>query len=338
MMKKTILKTLTLGLLVTTTILGGCGKTSSNENRQSTADNKVIKIGISQIIEHESLDSARKGFVDALADNGFKDGEKIEIDFQNAQGDMAIAQTIAQNFVSQKKDLILAIATPSAQAAYNLTKDIPILVTAVTDPVKAGIVNSLEKSGTNVAGTTDAAPIDKQFELLKKLIPTAKKVGIMYNTSEINSESDIEQAKKIAPKYGLEIITTGISSVNDISQTLEALIPKIDVLYAPTDNMIASSMPLISTKCTEKKIPIIGAVTGEVEGGALATEGIDYYKLGYQTGEVAIEIINGKKPQDMPITTLKDTELVINADSAKKLNINIPEDLMKKATIIGGGK
>ncbi|WP_315120746.1 ABC transporter substrate-binding protein [uncultured Clostridium sp.] len=331
MIRKTMIKTLTLGLLLTTTILGGCAKTSSTSG-------EVIKIGISQIIEHESLDSTRKGFIDALADNGFKDGEKIKIDFQNAQGDMSITQTIAQNFVSQKKDLILAIATPSAQAAYNLTKDIPILVTAVTDPVKAGLVNSLDKSGTNVAGTTDAAPLDKQFELLKKLVPTAKKVGIMYNTSEVNSESDIEQAKKLAPKYGLEIITTGISSVNDISQTLEALIPKIDVLYAPTDNMVASSMPLISTKCTEKKIPIIGAVIGEVEGGALATEGIDYYKLGYQTGEAAIEIINGKKPQDMPITTLKDTQLVINMDSAKKLNINIPEDLMEKATIIGGGK
>ena len=333
MISKKILKTIITGAILTTTLLAGCGKTSDASN-----DNKVIKIGITQIIEHESLDSARKGFIDALAKNGYKDGENIQIDFKNAQGDIPTAQTIAKGFVSDKKDLILAIATPTAQAAYNATKDIPILITAVTDPVKAGLINSLEKSGTNVAGTTDAAPLDKQFELLKKLVPNAKKIGIMYNTSEVNSEAEIEAAKKIAPKYGLEIITTGIANVNEIPQALDALNAKIDVLYAPADNVVASSMPLITAKCTEKKIPIIGAVIAEVEGGALATEGIDYYKLGYQTGENAVEIIKGKKPSDMAVTTLKDTELVINMDSARKLNISVPEDLAKKATIIGGGK
>lgn len=333
MISKRILKVLVTGVIMGTFILGGCGKTATTSN-----DKKVSKIGITQIIEHESLDAARKGFIDALEKNGYKDGENIQIDFKNAQGDMPVAQTIAQGFVSDKKDLILAIATPTAQAAYNATKDIPILITAVTDPVKAGLIKSVEKSGTNVAGTTDAAPIDKQFELLKKLVPDAKKVGILYNTSEVNSEAEVERAKKIAPEYGLEIITKGVTNVNEITQALDALNDKIDVLYAPADNVVASSMPIITAKCTEKNIPIIGAVVAEVEGGALATEGIDYYKLGYQTGENAVEILKGKNPKDMSVTTLQDTELVINMDMANKLKINIPEDLIKKAKIIGGSK
>lgn len=259
----------------------------------------------------------------------------MEIDFQNAQGDIPTAQLIAENFVSDKVDMILAIATPSAQAAYNATKEIPILITAVTDPLKAGLVKSFEVSGTNVAGTTDAAPMEKQFELLKKLLPGAKRVGILYNTSEVNSEVEVERAKKLASEFGLEIVTSGITNVNEIPQAIGSLTNNIDVLYAPADNLVASSMAMIASLCAEKKIPIIGAVKDEVKLGALATEGIDYYKLGYQTGEMAVEILKGKNPKDMPIDSLSDTELVINLDAAEKLNIAIPEDLKVKATIVG---
>ncbi|MPN17847.1 hypothetical protein SDC9_165202 [bioreactor metagenome] len=163
-------------------------------------------------------------------------------------------------------------------------------------------------------------------------------MGILYNTSEVNTESEIEKIKKIAPKYGLNIITSGVTNTNEISQSLSALVKNIDVLYAPADNVVASSMPLISSKCIENKIPIIGAVKAEVEGGALATEGIDYYKLGYQTGVMAVEVIKGKNPKEMPITTLRDTELVINMDTANKINITVPENLKKSATIINGGE
>jgi putative tryptophan/tyrosine transport system substrate-binding protein len=330
------IKYLIMALTLSLTLIAGCSKETSN-NAVKAQESK-IKLGISQIVEHQSLDDARKGFIDALEAKGYKEGENLEIEFQNAQGDMPTAQTIAQNFVSKKKDMILAIATPTAQAAYNATKDIPILITAVTDPVKAGLVKSFELSGTNVTGTTDAAPMEKQFDLLKKLVPGAKKVGILYNTSEVNSEVEVEKARKIAPQFGLEIVTSGITSVNDISQYLESLMKNIDVLYAPADNVIASSMPLIASLCNERMIPIIGAVKGEVEQGALATEGIDYYKLGYQTGEMAVEILKGKNPKDMPVASLKDTELVINMKAAKKLNINVPETLKSKATIIKEGE
>lgn len=333
MVGKKLLLFLTSILVIFTSVLTGC----SSAQAKSGSKKKVYKIGITQIIEHEALDAARKGFIDALASKGFKDKDNIEIDFQNAQGDMPTAQTIAQNFVSEKKDLILAIATPSAQAAYNATKDIPILITAVTDPVNAGLVKSMDKPETNVTGTSDAAPIDKQMELLKKLVPNVKKVGIIYNTSEANSQVQVDQVKKMAPQYGLEIVTAGVTSTNDIAQTLESLLGKVDALYVPTDNMIVSAMPIVSAKCLAKKIPIIGAESGTVKAGALATEGIDYYKLGYQTGLVAVDVLNGKSPKDIPVTTLKDTQLVINSDTAQKLGIEIPQDLKARAQLVKDG-
>lgn len=334
MVGKKLLSCLLGGLVLGTAILTGCSSATSSSTSNSK---KVLNIGISQLVEHPALDSARKGFVDALASKGFKDGEKVKIDFQNAQGDIPTAQTIASNFVSNKKDLILAIATPAAQAAYNSTKEIPILMTAVTDPVKSGLVKSVNKPDTNVTGTSDALPLDKQFELIKKIVPNCKKIGILYNTSEANSEIQVKAAKEQAAKMNLEVIATGVTSSNDIPQGLNDLISKVDVLYTPTDNLVASSMSLISSKCLEKKIPVIGAEKAHVDSGALATEGIDYYKLGFQTGLMAADILDGKKPQDMPVQTLKETKLIINEDTAKKLNIAIPDDLKAKAEIVKGG-
>ncbi|MBF8982818.1 ABC transporter substrate-binding protein [Lutibacter sp. B2] len=324
-----------VALVVAGLFLVGCN--SAPVSKEGKKENR-IQIGITQIVEHPALDAARKGFVDALESKGFKDGEKVEIEFQNAQGDMTTTQTIAQKFVSEKKDMILAIATPSAQSAFNATKEIPIIVTAVTDPVSAGLVKTMENPDTNVTGTSDATPIGKQFKLLKTLIPKAKKVGILYNTSETNSEIQINRAKEIAKDFDIEIITSGVTSVNEIPQSLQSIIEKIDVLYVPTDNMIASAMPLVSAKCTEENIPIIGAEKAHVENGALATEGIDYYQLGFQTGITAVEVLNGKEPKDLAVTTLKDTQLVINEDIAKKLKIEIPKEIKENAEFIKGGE
>ncbi|QEK10932.1 ABC transporter substrate-binding protein [Crassaminicella thermophila] len=322
-----------VSLFLFTSLVGCGGKSDSTGVKKD-----VIKIGITQIVEHPALDAAREGFIDALESKGLKDGENISIDFQNAQGDMPTAQTIAQNFVSKKKDIILAIATPTAQAAFNATKEIPIIITAVTDPKEAGLVKSWEKTGTNVTGTSDMAPIKKQFALLKKLVPNAKRVGILYNTSETNSEIQIQRAKEIAPEFELEITTTGVTSVNEVPQALSELLGKIDVLYTPTDNLVASAMPLVASECMKKHIPIIGAERAHVENGALATEGIDYYKLGFQTGLVAVEVINGKNPKDIPIATLENTKLVVNMDTAKGLKIDLPKDVKEQAELLGGDK
>lgn len=314
--------------------LGACSSTQAVSNSSKT---KVVKIGITQIAEHPALDSARKGFLEALKSEGYEEGKNLKVDYENAQGDMATTQTIAQNFVSNKENLILAIATPSAQAAFNATKDIPIVITAVTDPVNAGLAKSLEKTETNVTGTSDNVPIDKQLELLKQLIPKSKKVGVIYNTSESNSEVQVESLKKAAPDFNLQVVTAGVTNVNEIPQALNSILGNIDVLYIPTDNMVASSMPLITNKCYSKNIPVFGSEKGHVTNGALATTGIDYNKLGFQTGLIAVDIINGKSPKDLPIVTSSEMQIVINTDAAKKLNIIIPEDINSKSEKITGG-
>ncbi|MEA4827811.1 ABC transporter substrate binding protein [Clostridium sp. JNZ J1-5] len=323
-------------------VLGGCSNSkATSSSKGAESKEKVVKLGVTQIVEHAALDSARKGFIKALEDKNYKDGSNIKIDFQNAQGDMPTTQTIADKFVNDKVDLILAIATPSAQAAYNATQksnaNIPILITAVTDPVKAGLVKSLDKPGTNVTGTSDALPIEGQFELIKKLLPQAKNIGILYNTSETNSALQVEDAKKAAPNFGYQIITSGVTSSNEIPQALSSILDKIDVLYIPTDNMIAAAAPTITKTCYSKKVAVIGSEAGQVKAGAVATAGIDYFKLGYETGLKAVEIIQGKKPEEIPVTFLKETKIVINEDAVKKLNIKVPDDMNSSAEKVTGG-
>jgi putative tryptophan/tyrosine transport system substrate-binding protein len=329
------IKTL-LVVVLSASLLGACSSSQVSTN-SSNKILKVVKIGITQIAEHPALDSSRKGFIEALKSKGYEDGKNIKIDYENAQGDMATTQTIAQNFASNKEDLILAIATPSAQAAYNATKSIPIVITAVTDPVNAGLVKSLEKPDTNVTGTSDNVPIEKQLQLLKQLIPGSKNLGVIYNTSESNSEVQIENLKKAAPNFNLHLVTAGVTNVNEIPQALSSILGNIDVLYIPTDNLVASSMPLITNQCYNKNIPVIGSEKGEVTNGALATTGIDYYKLGFQTGLMAVDILNGKSTKDMPVATLTEMQIVVNIDAAKKLNIVIPEDISNKAEKVTGG-
>ncbi|QGU95655.1 substrate-binding domain-containing protein [Clostridium bovifaecis] len=323
-------------------ILGGCSansKTTSSSQKEIKGD--LIRIGVTQVIEHPALDSAREGFTTALKDKGYEDGKNIKIDFQNAQGDMPTTQTIAEKFVNDDVKLIAAIATPSAQAAFNATqktkKNIPIVITAVTDPIQAGLVKALDKPGTNVTGTSDAVSIEGQFELIKKLIPNAKNIGIVYNTSEANSEIQVNNAKKVATDFGFNIVTSGITNTNEIPQALNSILEKIDVLYVPTDNMVAAAIPTITQQCYSKNIPVIGSESAHVKGGAVATAGIDYYKLGYETGLKAVEILGGKKIDEIPVTTAKETSIVINEDAAKKLNIKISEDISSKAEKVTGG-
>ncbi len=299
---------------------------------------KKIRIGISQIAEHPALDMARDGFLQALKSKGLIEGQNLSIEYQNAQGDIATAHLIGESFLSQHKDLIFAIGTPSAQTAYNITKDIPIVVTAVTDALEAGIVKSREKSLTNVAGTSDAVPLEKQLKLARAILPKAKTLGILYNTGEINSEIQIAALKKMAPKYDFKIITSGVSSVNDIPQVLDSIINKIDGMYILTDNLIASSLPIINSKCIHNKIPVIGAEKSHVTGGALITEGVDYYKLGYNAGLKAYDILNGTDIKNMSVEKSQDTELIINMDTADKIGFHIPKEMIDSAEIIKGDR
>ena len=273
-----------------------------------------IKIGVTQIMEHPALDSARVGFEKALKDGGY--GE-AKIDYQNAQGDFGTAQMIANSFVQGKKDMIYAISTPSAQAAYNVTKKIPILITAVTDAKAAGLV------GENITGTSDATSIYKQLETITKVLPKAKKVGIIYNTSEQNSQVQVAKAKEESKKLGLEIVEVGVTNVNDMAMGLDSLLDKVDVLYTPTDNLVVSATPLVLDKANRKNIPVVGCIEEQVAQGALITDTIDYEKLGYQTGEMAIRVLKGEEPKNMPVETLKDTQLIVNKKAAEKYGVDL---------------
>lgn len=296
----------------------------------STKD-KVFKIGVNQLATHAALDASYQGFVDALADAGYIDGEKIKIDYQNAQGDQPTANTIATKLVNDNNDLILAIATSSAQAVANATKDIPILITAVTDPAGSGLVASNDAPGGNVSGTSDLTPIDKQIELLTKLVPTAKSIAILYCSSESNSKIQADIAREAAAEYGLTTMDATVSNTNEIQQVVQSLVGKVDAIYAPTDNTIASGMPTVTMVANDNGIPVICGEEGMVDNGGLATIGINYYKLGYLTGEQAVQIMEGKaKTETMPIKYLPEDQLAlkVNEDVAAKLGITIPDDLI----------
>lgn len=328
-------KTILIGsILVGMSLFSAC----SNGKGKPISKESPVNIGISQIASHPALDLAREGFIEALNSKGFKEGENLNLEIRNAEGDIATSQMISQSFISNSKDLIFAIGTPAAQAAFNTTKDIPIITTAVTDPIEAGLVKSKDKSGTNVAGTSDAVDLDKQLKLIKELVKDVKTIGVLYNTSEVNSEIQVNELKELAKKNNIEVMAKGVSSVNDISQSLDSILGNIDVLYTPADNLIASSMAIIANKAIEKKIPIMGAEEAHVKGGALITKGINYKKLGFEAGLMAIEVLEGKDIKELSIKTLDETELVINEDTLKKLSINIDEEIMKRAKLIKGGE
>lgn len=285
---------------------------------------KEIQIGITQIIEHPSLDAARKGLEKALQKNL---GKKVKIEYQSAQGDFGTAQLIAKSYVNSKKDVIVAISTPSAQAALNATKQIPIVYTAVTDPKIAGL------SGKNITGTTDMSPLEEQLNLLKYLLPKAKKVGFLYNPSEQNSVSLLKQFTILAKERQLQVIEKGVNTVNDMNLALNSLLGQVDVLYIPTDNLVTSSESLLIQQANRKNVPVIASVESSVKKGALATVSIDYEKLGYQTGERILEILKGKSPNQIQVEGLRETTLVINERIAKKYGISVKQEVFKGAVL-----
>jgi len=309
--------------------LAGCGSNNTTSSSTSDTSKKVYKIGAVQIVEHPALDAAYKGFKEELAAEGYNDGDNIQLDYKVAQGDTNNLNTIASQFVGDKKDLILAIATPSAQAVANQTSTIPIVATAVTDYPSAKLVDSNDKPGRNVTGTSDLNPVEKQIDLGLQLVPGAKTVGIAYNSSEQNSKFQVDIAKKEAAAKGLKVQEVTVTSANDVQQAIQSLVTKCDFVYLPTDNTLASAMQTITQVANAAKKVVIGGEPNMVKGGALATLGVDYEALGKMTGKMAVEILKGQKPADMPIQFATETPIVINSDTVKALGITIPADLQQ---------
>lgn len=293
---------------------------------------KTFTIGISQIAEHPALDDARRGFEDGLKEFGVE----VEISYQNAQGDIPNSVSIAQKFVKDKVDLIFAIATPSAQSAKQASDgSIPIIFSAVTDPVIAELVESMEKPGGNVTGTSDATPMDRQLQLFKDLDSNIKKIGIIFNTSEPNSQIQVDMAKELAKGMGLEIVEVGINTINDIPQAVDSIVKKVDAIYTITDNMVASAINVVAQKAIENKLITVGAEDSHMKGGILITDGISYYELGKQSARMAKEIlVDGKSPSEIPSETLENTTKVFNEQTLNALGLDKNNEAFKGATKI----
>ena len=308
----------------------------------SLAAAQPLVIGVTQIVEHPALDAARDGFIAALEEAGYKEGEDVVYDLQNAQGDFTNAISIAQKFKDDKVDLIVAIATPTAQAALQVNKEIPIVINAVTDPVAASLAKSWESSGNNLTGMSDAAPNKQQVELIPRFLPEAKNVGTIYNAGEANSVVQIEVAKETCKELGLNLIEVVVSNSSEVLMAAQSLAGRVEAIYIVTDNTVVSALESVIKVCNQEKIALILADSSTVDKGALASYGIDYYSLGKKSGEIALQIIKGAKPSDIPIQTItdpKDLQFVVNLDAAKILGISISEEIIKEADkIIKDGK
>lgn len=322
-----------------TLTLTSCSSAPADEKGEAGAETvETVNIGISQLVQHPALDAATEGFKQAFFDAGYVDGETVNFDLQNANGEQSTAVTIAQGFAASDDDLVLAVATPAAQAAAQAILDKPVLFTAVTDAVAAELVDSTEKPGGNVTGTVDAVPADAlktQLELVKQLNPDAKSVGIVYASGEVNSEVQVKAAEEVAKGLGLKIVTKTVTTANDIPQATEAL-GDVDAIYVPTDNMVVSGIASLVQVAEKAQIPVIGAEPGTVEGGAVATYGIDYTKLGKQTGEMAIRILEGADPATTPVETPSELSYVVNVEAAKRMGVEIPQDILDQATLVEG--
>ncbi|MGB4505136.1 MAG: ABC transporter substrate-binding protein [Syntrophaceticus sp.] len=319
-------------LVLLLTVATGCGGSSSSDGQQDTE--KKVKLGIIQVAEHPALDAARQGFLDTLEENGYVEGKNLIVDDGNAQGDQTALKTIAKKLVTGNCDLILAIATDSAQAVAAETTKIPILITAVTDPVAAKLVQSNEKPGTNVTGTNDMNPVKEQVELLQKLAPQTKRIGVIYNAGEVNSVVQVDMVKDTASKAGLNVVEATVSNTSEVMQAAQSLVGRADAFYIPTDNTVSSSVESIIKVAEANAIPVVVGEAAMVDRGALATIGIDYYKLGKQTAEMALRVLKGEKPQEMPVEGQKDMDLVLNMKAAKAMKVTIPEDIKAQAARI----
>jgi len=295
------------------------------------------KIGISQIVTHPALDANRQGFIDQLAAEGFIEGENISYDSRIAEGDMTIAASIAQKFVADKVDLVLAIATPTAQACVKAVEgtDIPVVFGSVTDPVAAELIDSWDAPGGNVTGISDWADVGTQVQLVLDVVPGVSSLGTIYNAGEVNSVVQIDELKKAAPGLGIDnVVEVSVASSAEVLTAAQSLVGRVDAIWVPTDNTVVSAFEAVVRVCEDNQIPLFAADTATVERGAIGTPGIDYYVLGVECGKVAARILRGESPADIAVVKSPMTDLYLNMAAAERLGVTIPQSVLDRATEI----
>ncbi|EPR6568507.1 ABC transporter substrate-binding protein [Vibrio cholerae] len=315
------------GKVIATAVLAGAALLSSQSIMAKTA-----KVAVSQIVEHPALDATRQGLLDGLKAKGYEEGKNLEFDYKTAQGNPAIAVQIARQFVGENPDVLVGIATPTAQPLVSATKTIPIVFTAVTDPVGAKLVKQLEQPGKNVTGLSDLSPVEQHVELIKEILPNVKSIGVVYNPGEANAVSLMELLKLSAAKHGIKLVEATALKSADVQSATQAIAEKSDVIYALIDNTVASAIEGMIVAANQAKTPVFGAATSYVERGAIASLGFDYYQIGVQTADYVAAILEGKEPGSLDVQVAKGSDLVINKTAAEQLGITIPEAVLARAT------
>lgn len=327
------LKSATIATTLAATLFGCSAGSSPQATQNQTPQNQTATkfVAITQIVEHPALDATREGVKAELAAAGFTEGKNLKLEWQSAQGSPATAAQIASKFAGEKPDVIVAIATPSAQAAVAVAKEIPVIFTAVTDPLGAKLVTNLEKPGGTVTGVSALTPIDKHLDLIAKIIPSAKRIGVLYNGGEANSLTLLKILKKEAPKRGMTIVEATVARSSDVVTAARSLVGKADAIYIPTDNTVVSALESVIQVGIENKLPVFSGDTDSVKRGTIASLGYNYYDVGRQTGKLVLQVFNGKNPGNIPVETAKKIELYVNLKSAQAMGITIPESVKSLA-------
>ncbi|WP_312406475.1 ABC transporter substrate-binding protein [Rhizobium sp.] len=291
-----------------------------------------VSVAVTAIVEHPALDAVRDGVKEALADAGYKDGENLKFIYESAQGNPGTAAQIARQFVGEEPSVIVPISTPSAQAVVSATRDIPVVFTAVSDPVGAQLVKDMAKPGRNVTGLSDMSPVAEHIKLIKEISPNAKSIGFLYNTAETNSVSILAALKEEAAKNGMTVVESVATKSAEVQGAARGLVGRADVFYIPTDNTIVSAFEAAVGVAEEAKIPLYAADTGSVDRGAVAALGFNYFDVGKQTGAIVARILKGEAPGDIAVTVAAGTDLVINKGAATRMGVTLPEAIVSRAT------
>ncbi|WP_428656683.1 ABC transporter substrate-binding protein [Photobacterium satsumensis] len=300
----------------------------------ATAVAEVAKVAVSQIVEHPALDAARNGLLDGLKQKGYIEGENLEFSYQTAQGNPAIAVQIAKQFVGERPDVLVGIATPTAQALAASTRSIPVVFTAVTDPVGAKLVKDMEKPARNVTGLSDLSPVAQHVALMQELLPEMKSIGVVFNPGEANAVALVQLLRAAAKDKGLTVVEATALKSADVQSAAQIVASKADVIYAPTDNTVASAIDGLVNAGNQANTPIVGASTTYIENGALAALGFDYYQVGVQTADYVDALLKGKKVSDLPVKVAKGSDLALNQKAADKLGLTFPAAVLERATSI----
>ncbi|WP_086999900.1 ABC transporter substrate-binding protein [Rhizobium sullae] len=290
-----------------------------------------VTVAVTAIVEHPALDAVRKGVQDTLAAAGYKEGENLTFLFESAQGNPATAAQIARQFAGEDPNIIVPISTPSAQAVVSATRDIPVVFTAVSDPLGAQLVKDMDKPGGNVTGLSDMSPVAEHVALIKEILPEAKTVGYLYNSGEANSVSLLAVLKVEAEKAGMRVVESAATKSAEVQGAARSLVGRADAIYVPTDNTIISALEGAVAVAAESKLPLFTADTDSVSRGSVAALGFNYYDVGKQTGDVVVRVLKGENPGDIPVKVAAGSDLVINKAAAQKMGVTLPESVLKRA-------